>query len=123
MFSKCDRLHKNRDLGSLLVRSIQVCVNTMRWRNDNSNDLREPTVAAHQSGNGYKVIFKLFAIYHAAARKITHKWKTFKTVPRREHPRDFTPRSDRTLLGETKEKKTTKRQELHVRPHRPRLHC
>ena len=35
-----------------------------------SNDLRGATVAAHQSGKGYKDISKLFGVHHSRVRKI-----------------------------------------------------
>ena len=77
--ARCEHLYKSRSLVRLLVRSIQVCVNTTPRRKDISNDLREATVAAHQSGKGYKAISKLFGVHHSTERKIIHRWKTFKS--------------------------------------------
>jgi len=42
----------------------------MPRRKDISNDLREATVAAHQSGKGYKAISRLSGIHHSTERKI-----------------------------------------------------
>ena len=39
-----------------------MCVNPMPRTENISNDLREATVAAHQSGKGYKAISKLFGV-------------------------------------------------------------
>ncbi|MEQ2285968.1 hypothetical protein AMECASPLE_037394 [Ameca splendens] len=47
-----------RNLSSLLLRSIQVCVNTMQREKDISNYLREATGAADHPGMGYKAISK-----------------------------------------------------------------
>ena len=54
-----------------------MCVNTMPWRKYFSNDFREATVAAHQSGKGYKALSKQFGIHHSTERKIIHTWKTW----------------------------------------------
>uniref|UniRef100_A0A3Q2WVS9 Sleeping Beauty transposase HTH domain-containing protein n=1 Tax=Haplochromis burtoni TaxID=8153 RepID=A0A3Q2WVS9_HAPBU len=43
------------------------------------HDFREATVAAHQTGKGYKVYSTQFEVHHSTVRKIIHKWKTFKT--------------------------------------------
>jgi len=100
----------------------------MPKRKDISNDLREAIVAAHQSGKGYKVIFKQFGVnhlllpffkfrhwgmnevffysfllYHPTVGEIIHKWKTFKSVvnpPRTGCPSKFTSRSGREMLRE-----------------------
>ncbi len=45
-----------------MVRSIQVCVNTMPRRKV-SNNLREAIVAARQYAEGYKAISKQFEVY------------------------------------------------------------
>ena len=58
----------NSSFVSLLVWSIQVCVNTMPRRKDISNDLREAIVAAHRSEKGYKDISKLFRVRHSTER-------------------------------------------------------
>jgi len=76
----------------LLLCSIQVCVNTMPRRKDISNDLREATVAARQSGKGYEVISKLSGVHHSTERK----WKTFRTavnLPRSVSPQGEKPKS------------------------------
>jgi len=41
----------------------------MPRRKDISNDLGEATVAAHQSGKGYKAISKLFGVHHSRERE------------------------------------------------------
>ena len=45
---------KTKSTLTAFIWSFQVCVNTMPRRKDISRDLREATVAAHQSGKGYK---------------------------------------------------------------------
>ena len=112
IISKCEHLYKSRAFVTLLVWSIQVCVNTMPRRKDISNDLREAIVAAHQFGKGYKDISKFFGVHHSTEIKIIHKWETFNTavyLPRSGCPSKFTPRS--------------KTQELHLRLYRPQLTC
>ena len=107
IISKYVHLYKSRSFGSLLVWSIQVCVNTMPRRKDISNNLREETVAAHQSGKGYKTISKLFGVHHSAERKIIHKWKIFKTAvnpPRSGCPNKFIQGSDRAILRKSTKK-------------------
>ena len=112
IINKFEQLYKSRSSLSLLLCSIQVCVNTMPRRKDISNDPREAIVAAHQSGKGYKAISKLFRVHHSTERKIIHKWKTIRTavnLPRSGRLSKFTPRS--------------KSQELHLRLYRPQLAC
>jgi len=79
-------------------------------RKDISNDIKEATDAASQSEMGYKVISKLFGFHYSTARKISHKWKTFKTASSvLNHPRSgkFTPRTDSA-------QKSCKKPELHL---------
>jgi len=40
-----------------------------------SNDLREVIVAAHQSGKGYTIIYKLFRVHHSTVRNDYSKVK------------------------------------------------
>ena len=65
---------------SLVVWTIQVCVNILSSRTDISNHLRKAVVAAHQSERGYKVISKQFGVHHSTVLKIIHMWKIFETV-------------------------------------------
>ena len=44
-------------------------------KKDISSDHRETTIAAHQSGKGYKVISKQFGLHHSKVKKIIHKNK------------------------------------------------
>lgn len=63
-------LYMSRGSASLLVWSIQMCFNTTPNRKDISNDLREATAAAHQSGEVVSgTIWSPLVIY---------EWKTFK---------------------------------------------
>lgn len=48
--SMCEHLYKNRCFGSLLAWSFQKWVNTMPWRKDVGNDLKEANVADRKSG-------------------------------------------------------------------------
>uniref|UniRef100_A0A4W6CXH4 Sleeping Beauty transposase HTH domain-containing protein n=1 Tax=Lates calcarifer TaxID=8187 RepID=A0A4W6CXH4_LATCA len=69
----------------------------MPRRKDISNEVREATVAVHQSWRDYQAIFKQFKVHHFTVRQIIHKWKTFKTVVslvRSGRPSKFTPRSN-----------------------------
>ena len=49
-------------------------------KKDISNDLTEVTVAAHQSGEGYRTISKKFGVNNSTVREIIDKWKTSKTA-------------------------------------------
>jgi len=59
-----------------------VCFITKPRTKDTSNDFREITVAAHQSGKVITIwnFLELFAVNHFAVRKIFHKRKTVKMV-------------------------------------------
>jgi len=52
----------------------------MPRRKDISNDLSAAIVGAHQSGKGYKAIFKLCGVHHSTERKVIHKWKRLKAA-------------------------------------------
>lgn len=94
----------SRCFGSLMVWSIQVCVNAMPRRKDISNDLEEVNVAANQCGKHYKAIIKLFQVHHTTMRKIFHKQKALKTassLSRIGDPSKSTPNSEK--LQKTKE--------------------
>ncbi|KAK5614135.1 hypothetical protein CRENBAI_008592 [Crenichthys baileyi] len=63
-----------------------------------SNDFREATVAAHQPGNGYKVISRLSKVHHPTEKKFIPKRKTSQTAAsllRSGRPSRFSPRSER----------------------------
>lgn len=68
----------NISYGSLLLWSIHVYVHTMPRRKGIRRDHTEAIVAAHQSGECYKTISKLFKVHHSAGGKIILNWKTFK---------------------------------------------
>lgn len=77
---KCDHLYESRGVGSSLVLTPWVCLNTMPSRKDISGNLREEINVAHQSGQGHKDTYKQFAIIHSAIMQIIHNWETLKAV-------------------------------------------
>lgn len=85
IISKCEYFDESRGFGSLLIWSVQMCVNMMPRGKDISSDLRKAIVAVSQLGKRYKAIAVQFEIHHSTAKNIISKWKSFKTAA--NHPR------------------------------------
>lgn len=62
---------KRKSLGSLLVWSTQVYINTMLRGKDKSSGLREGIVAVHQSGKDYKTIPNNLRVQYFTGKKIS----------------------------------------------------
>lgn len=78
-------------------------INTVPQGKDSVNSVREATVPLCQSAEGYDTISTQFGIQWSTVRKISGKWKEFKTVtvpPRSGCPGKFTPRADSAMMRE-----------------------
>lgn len=83
IISKCEYFDESRGFRSLLIWSVQMCVNMMPRGKDISSDLRKAIVS--QLGKHYKAIAVQFEIHHSTAKNIIRKWKSFGTAA--NHPR------------------------------------